>query len=376
MFRRTGWLWWVVGLLSVLPPAFAIHRPSNNTVTLSTAAGHAGDVRVVTVSLANSDTLAGLQFNIRYAPNNLKATAVTPLSRLSSFDTTFNDTRGMVIILSLGSLLLPGSGPIFTITYRVANPAVSARTPMIFDLVVVADKRAHTVRSFGVNGVFDILPPVSVIAHPKGQPANLLASALSPATGDLYRFGLSIPFSTARIDRLAFYKTLTDLSVSDLSRFELYEDIGGDGVADGSAIPATATMIGDSLIFSGLNLSLGSPAPQYYQVRGTVRLPRLGVQMALNLGGRGVSGTFVTTDYTEPIKQSAGQIAGALHTVEHNAVGDVNGDFRLNVTDVVRVVRVIIGTAQIEGDIRTFDVDANGRVDVSDVVTIIQRILF
>lgn len=348
-----------------------------NVITIGTGGGYPGDVvRTVTVSMANTDTLSGLQFILRDTPNYLKATAVTLGSRLTGFSSpSFNDTLGVVkiVIFSFGGRVNPGSGPIFTVKYTVDAAAQGAVVPLVFDQIVLADFRARTVAASAVNGSFDVLSSVAVSDHPAGQPANQFLQATTPTARDLYRFGLSVPSSTAQISRLAFFMNKGQIPTSGLQQFGVFADTNGDGGSDGTAFSATTAVKSDSVIFTNLNLPLTTGTTKYFVVRGAVSLTRVGDGITLNLVPNGIAGTYSGATYSDAVRTVTGSTTAAAHTVTAT-VGDLNGDLKHNVSDVIRIVRVIIGLAVMD-DPALYDIDTNGQVDIGDVVNLIQSIL-
>lgn len=355
----------------------AIPLQAANVITIGTGGGYPGDlVRTVTVSMTNTDTLSGLQFTLRDSPDYLKATAVTLGSRLTGFSSpSFNDTLGVVkiVIFSFGGRLNPGSGPIFNVKYTVNAAAQGVVVPLIFDQIVLSDFRARTVAASGVNGSFDVLSSVVVSNHPEGQPPNQFVQATMPTSQDLHRFGLSIPTSTAQISRLGFFMSKGQIATSGLQQFGVFPDTDGDGASDGTAFPATATVTSDSVIFTNLNLPLNAGTTKYFVVRGTVGFTRVGEGITLNLVPDGIAGTYSGATYSDAVRTVTGSTVAAAHTVTAT-VGDPNGDLKHNVADVIRIVRVIIGLAVIDDPV-LYDIDTNGRVDVGDVVSLIQSIL-
>ena len=365
----------LVGFLIQVSPLQAA-----NVITIGTGGGYPGEVvRTVTVTMSNTDTLSGLQFTLRDTPDYLKATAVTLGSRLTGssppFSPSFNDTLGVVkiLILSIGGRLNPGSGPIFNVKYTVNAAAQGAVIPLVFDQIVLSDFRARTVAASGVNGSFDVLSSVAVSNHPEGQPSNQFLQATTPAARDLYRFGLSIPSSSAQLSRLAFSMNKGQIPTNGLQQFGVFADTNGDGASDGAAFSATATVKSDSVLFTNLSLPLTAGVTGYFVVRGTVSFTRVGDGITLNLVPNGIAGTYSGATYSDVVKTITGSATAVAHTVTAT-VGDPNGDLKHNVADVIRIVRVIIGLAVMD-DPALYDIDTNGRVDVGDVVNLVQAIL-
>ena len=56
-----------------------------------------------------------------------------------------------------------------------------------------------------------------------------------------------------------------------------------------------------------------------------------------------------------------------------NLVGDVNGDGAVDISDVVRLVNIILGNGMVENS--SADVNGDGAVDISDVVRLVNIIL-
>jgi hypothetical protein len=55
------------------------------------------------------------------------------------------------------------------------------------------------------------------------------------------------------------------------------------------------------------------------------------------------------------------------------ARGDVNGDGRVNVSDVAELINMILGISSM--NLENADIDSNGKVNVSDVAALINIIL-
>ena len=82
------------------------------------------------------------------------------------------------------------------------------------------------------------------------------------------------------------------------------------------------------------------------------------------------------------VTQLTGSTYGASYSIEENSLaecdpGDINDDNNLDVSDLVRLVAIILGNGEVPSDIElcAADVNNDGQSNVQDVVTLVDVIL-
>ena len=78
-------------------------------------------------------------------------------------------------------------------------------------------------------------------------------------------------------------------------------------------------------------------------------------------------------ELNNPHSSDYGDIISFIYKAEHALTGDVNGDGRVNVSDVSALINMILGLEPMNQE--RADVNCDGRVNVSDVTALINIIL-
>jgi hypothetical protein len=348
-----------------------------NTVTIGSGAGYPGDRITIPVSMTNTDAIAGIQLFLRDTPNVAVGKTITYTSRLSGLSSpSTHDTLSVyrIIIFGFGKSVTAGSGNLFTIAYDISPNAPSGTASLGIDQLVLSNPAAQTVASSGTGGTIIVLPNLSLVDHPAGQPSNQFDQIPDAWQTPLFRFGLHLPAHSGSIYRLAFGVSRNQLPANSLTDFKLHEDIGGDGTPDGAKVQATVSVTADSVIFSGMNMALSGAATRYFVLIGSVDLRRVGDRLAINLTKNGVGLQLSGATFGPVNGRSGGTVTESTHLAT-GFRGDLNFDLAINVADVVKLVRLILGIIPLDADIGLYDIDGNGTIDISDVVLLIQSIL-
>lgn len=360
--------------------SYAGKANGQNVASLNATAGFAGEDVIITLSLDNEVDLAGIQFTIRDTPDVLVLKSVEKTNRLSGFQTpTFNDLSesGVAKIIGFtfgGSPIAAGSGDILFLTFEVSETATTGDINVSFDQVVLSTPSAQTVISTGQPGTVTILSPVNLTTHPVGQPDNKFDQTARAADQELFRFGLESPSKPFRLTGLTFDVGLSQLDVSDLSDVQIFEDIGGDGIPDGSPLEGDIVIGNATITATGLDVFLTTAAPRYFILRGTVAIDRVADELSLSLVAGGISGNLEDAVLGNIPARTDGNIANAVHTAT-GFTGDLSFDLTRNIIDVVKLVGVLLGTISMDGEAAYYDVNSDAQVDIADAVFLIQQIL-
>jgi hypothetical protein len=350
-----------------------------NVVSLNSAAGFAGENVVVTLSLDNADTLAGIQFTIRDTPNHLTLVSVEKTSRLSAFSTPdFKDRTDLgvanIIGFSFGGWIEPGTGAILNLTYAIPSNAPPGDIGLVYDQIVLATHRAFTVAATGVPGAIKVINPVILSSHPVGQPENKFDETAHAVNQDLFRFGITGPTLSFRMENLTFDLGLSQLNSSDLTAVQLFEDTNGDGTADGLSLFTSISIVGSNIHADGLDLLIPAGATRYYILKATVALNQVSDELSLSISSAGVGGNIEDAVLGVIPAQSEGNTTDAVHTAT-GFTGDISFDLRRNIIDVVKLIGVLLGNISMDGNNAYYDINNDTQVDITDTVSLIQQIL-
>ncbi|HCQ02838.1 MAG TPA: hypothetical protein DIT99_20080 [Candidatus Latescibacteria bacterium] len=349
-----------------------------NVVSLDTNAGFAGSNVVVALRIANDSTLAGLQFTIRDTPNLLILKSVTTTSRLSSFPTPSfndNDTLGVATILcfTFGAPIAIGSGDVLLLTFEISTGAPPGDISLTFDQIALAHNVIHnngvqsiTVESSGVPGAIKVLDPVALTPHPAGQPANKFDQTAQAIDQDLFRFGMTNSAYPFRLTGLTFDIGYTQLSDSDLTSVQIFEDTNGDGTPDGSSFFSNISINGSNITVNGLDILIPAETIRYYVLRGTVALNQVEDQISLSIPSDGVIGNIEDATLGNIPARADGIVPDAVHTAT-GFTGDVTFDLSRNIIDVVKIVGVLLGNITMDGETSHYDINKDTLVDITDV---------
>ncbi len=358
-----------------------------NVVSLDTNAGYAGTEVVVALSIDNDSTLAGLQFTIRDSPDVLILKSVSKTSRISGFSTPdFNDLDGLgvakIIAFTLGAPMAIGSGDVLILTFEIPADAPSGDISFTFDQISLAHNVVHsngvesiTVESSGVPGAIKVLEPVALTPHPAGQPANKFDQTAQAIDQALFRFGMTNSAYPFRLTGLTFDIVYTQLSDSDLTSVQIFEDSNGDGTPDGSSLFSDISINVSNITVNGLGILIPAETIRYYILRGTVALNQVEDHISLSILSDGVIGNIedVAPGIIIPARAD-GIVPDAVHTAT-GFTGDVSFDLSRNVIDVVKIIGVLLGNIPIDGETSHYDTNEDTLIDITDVVVLIQQIL-
>ncbi|MBI4550645.1 MAG: T9SS type A sorting domain-containing protein, partial [Candidatus Latescibacteria bacterium] len=237
--------------------------------------------------------------------------------------------------------------------------------------VVSRNRRDEAIPVIGAVSTTAHIAGTFVLADaPSGQSSDQFRNAATAVDKDFFRFVLRTTGKAVMVTRLAFGLSFAQLTPQQLTAFRLLEDTTGDGVPDGGPLANSPAIRPDSLMFTGLALSLPAGGTRTFILRGTVQLSRVGDRLAVGLAPDGVvarndSGSGVT-------------VSGATSSAVHHAAGvpgDVTFDLILDVRDVVKEIRVALNIIPIDGPLAFFDVNGDEAVDIVDLIAIIQRIV-
>lgn len=352
-----------------------------NVVSLDTNAGFAGTEVVVALSIDNDSTLAGIQFTIRDSPDVLILKSVTTTSRLSSFPPTpsfnDNDTLGgvaTIVCFTFGAPIAIGSGDVLLLTFEISTGAPPGDVILDFYNIVLATPAGREVESTGVPGVVKVLDPVSLTPHPAGQPANKFDQTAQAIDQDLFRFGMTNSAYPFRLTGLTFDIGYTQLSDSDLTSVQIFEDTNGDGTPDGSSFFSNISINGSNITVNGLDILIPAETIRYYDLRGTVALNQVEDQISLSIPSDGVIGNIEDATLGNIPARADGIVPDAVHTAT-GFTGDVTFDLSRNIIDVVKIVGVLLGNITMDGETSHYDINKDTLVDITDVVVLIQQIL-
>lgn len=315
---------------------------ASNVVTVHNSTGLSGQSGTVTLSLANEDSISGLQFTIRDVPDSLTVNSVSLAPRLSNFSTpAINDIDSLgivrIVIFSFGSYLLPGSGDIFTIDYEISRDTPPGDYDIIIEELVLSNPGAQNVESSAVNGVFTVLPQLTLEDHPIAQ---LSDQFVTPVAGRyaLSRFAIEVATETANISSIAFELTdISEISAHELSDVVLTEDVDGNGQIDqnetggfgGSGNVTMNGSTGDITFSSPFSLGVGT---RYLILEGTLDLPP-GSTISVDLYGSGVSASGNSAGVITPLStvSSATHETGSLTISDHIGAGQIDDQLVLPV---------------------------------------------
>ena len=313
-----------------------------NVVTVHNSTGFSGQSGTVTLALANEDSISGLQFTIRDVPNNLIVNSVSLAPRLSNFSTpAINDIDSLgivrIVIFAFGSFVPPGSGDIFTIDYEIAPDTPPGDHDIIIEELVLSNPGAQNVESSAIDGVFTVLPQLTLEDHPLAQ---LSDQFVTPVEGRyaLTRFAVDVVAETANITSIAFeISGISGVSANVFSDVALTEDVDGNGLIDpnetggigGAGIVTTNGPTGDITFSSPFSLGIGT---RYLILEGTLDLPP-GSVISVDLSGSGVSATGINAGVITPRStvSSATHETGSLTLSDHIGAGQINDQLGLPV---------------------------------------------
>ena len=148
-------------LLIICLSALPLCLSAANTLTLSTASGHPGDVVTVTASLTNSDAVAAVQADIPLGQylsyvNNTAELVSTRSNGHALVANAENNTLHVTIFSLSGSTLVGTEGDLFTFQVTLGmEPATYPLTPA----VTLADANSQQLTANAVAGSATILSP-------------------------------------------------------------------------------------------------------------------------------------------------------------------------------------------------------------------------
>ena len=352
-----------------------------NVVSLDTNAGYAGSNVVLTLSMDNDVALAGIQFTIRDTPDSLFLISVTKTSRLSAFSPpSFSDLdtlsfgEAKILGYSFGGQIAAGSGDILILTYEISPNTPPGDITLTFDQIVLSTPSAVTVSATAVPGTITVLEPVALTPHPAGQPANKFDQTAQAIDQDLFRFGMTNSAYPFRLTGLTFDIGYTQLSDSDLTSVQIFEDTNGDGTPDGSSFFSNISINGSNITVNGLDILIPAETIRYYILRGTVALNQVEDQISLSILSDGVIGNIEDATLGNIPARADGIVPDAVHTAT-GFTGDVSFDLSRNIIDVVKIIGVLLRNITMDGETSHYDINKDTLVDITDVVVLIQQIL-
>jgi hypothetical protein len=219
-----------------------------------------------------------------------------------------------------------------------------------------------------------VLDPVALIPHPAGQSTNKFDQTAQAIDQDLFRFGIMNSAYSFRLSGLSFNVDFTQLSASDLTAVQLFEDTNGDGTPNGSSLFSNISINGSNITVNGLDILIPAETTRNYILRGTVGLGHVADRISMRILSEGVVLNIEgAVAGVIPIKVDSNLI-DAVHTAT-GFTGDVSFDLSRNIIDVVKIIGVILGNIPIDGDPSHYDINEDTLVDITDVVVLIQQIL-
>lgn len=241
--------------------------------------------------------------------------------------------------------------------------------------VIAHDVSGHTLSATGiVTPAVHASGQITLADATAGQASNQFHRRASATDRDLFRFSLRSMDSTLTVYRIAMSLALSGFSPEALSSFELFEDGSGDGIPDGESLTTDFTITPDSLIVSNLNLTYDDIDSRTFIIRGTVALSHVGEGISIDLAPEGITATIDLPESGTMTVIPLGAVTIAVHEVT-GLPGDVNFDLKIDVRDVIKLVRIALGIDEVDGPLELFDLDHNEQINIVDLVAVIRKIL-
>ena len=338
--------------------AIAAEQPSV-ILSVGEGGGYKDSSGKVTLSLYRDVEITSVQFDLIFNSSWLTASGITGTDLPGSWTITSEDyesssgASGLTVTIEGPDALEPGVGPIADIQFDVKGSSTQS-----FPLTVVA------VSAEGNGG------PVSVGAE-NGELKRVSEGTAVAAV-------VSTPAMMGTSDNMVDINLVSDL---DVSGFQMTMNLDTTQYVTVGTVATTSRTENMSLSWNVMGNVLTVilyPPPaggSFGSGEGSI------LEIGLNIASEAPEGAYDLT-FSEVVVIDAGEnrmeaesIDGVLW-VTCGAKGDVNGDFEVNISDVLMNVNIILGITETNDCIYSKgDYNSDGKIDVQDVVAMVYAIL-